>query len=112
MRIRVAPKGWVERVDQRARLSGISSPIWCSVAMISSPLDLLLKKRLPRRQPCRGREALRSRPRGDRAAGHRDSRGEYGCAASPPLPFGAEREAAIEPGESPLRNWLSDGVPV
>src|SRR5713226_3975342 len=61
MRIRVAPKGWVERVDQRARLSGISSPIWCSVAMISSPLDLLLKKRLPLRQPCRAREALRSR---------------------------------------------------
>src|SRR6267143_5866236 len=106
MRIRVAPKGRVERVDQRARLGGILSPVWYSVAMISSLLGLLLKKRLPLRQPCRGREALRSSPRGDRAAGHRDSRGEYGCAASPPRPFRAEREAAIEPGESPLHKWL------
>src|SRR6266481_9518689 len=56
MRIRVAPKGRVERVDQRARLGGILSPVWYSVAMISSLLGLLLKKRLPLRQPCRGRE--------------------------------------------------------
>src|SRR5216683_2599836 len=61
MRIRVAPKGRVERVDQRARLGGILSPVWYSVAMISYLLGLLLKKRLPLRQPCRGREALRLR---------------------------------------------------
>src|SRR5713101_5859707 len=43
MRIRVAPKGWVERVDQRVRLGGILSPVWYSVAMISYLLGLLLK---------------------------------------------------------------------
>ena len=58
MRIRVAPKGRVERVDQRARLGGIFSPISYSVTMISSLLGLLLTKRLPLRQPCRGRGVL------------------------------------------------------
>src|SRR5712692_7415134 len=53
MRIRVAPKGRVERVDQKARLGGILSPVLVFGRHALLPFRLA-PKRLPLRQPCRG----------------------------------------------------------
>src|SRR5229473_7782353 len=108
MRIRVAPKGRVERVDQRdsPRRNLVSGLVFGRGRHDLLPVRLASQKTTPSPSALPRREALRPSPRGDRAAGHRDSRGEYGCAASSPTPFRAEREAAIEPGESPLHKWL------
>jgi len=56
MRIRSRQKDGSNGLIKETRLGGILSPVWYSVAvaMISSLLGLLLKKRLPLRQPCRG----------------------------------------------------------
>src|SRR5229473_4897367 len=105
MRIRVAPKGRVERVDQRARLGGILSSVWNSVAMISSLR--LAPKRLPLRQPCRGG----ARPFAQVLAAIvllviATVAASTVARRLPLRPSVREREAAIDPGESPLRNWL------
>ena len=85
---------------------------WYSVAMLSSLLGLLLKKRFPLRQPSRGREAFAQVLAAIVLLVIATVAASTVARRPPPTPFGAEREAAIEPGESPLRNWLSDAVPV
>src|SRR5216683_3693100 len=106
MRIRVAPKGRVERVDQRARLGGILSSVWNSVATLSSLLGLLLNDS-PSVSPAVGG----ARPFAQVLAAIvllviATVAASTVARRLPLRPSVREREAAIDPGESPLRNWL------
>ncbi len=103
MRIRVAPKGRVERVDQRARLGGILSSVWNSVAMISSLLGLLLNDSPSVSPAVAARGPSLKSSRRSCCWSSRQSRRVRLRGVSPPPPF---RTAAIDPGESRLRNWL------
>ncbi len=105
MRIRSRQKDGSNGLIKETRLGGILSPVWYSVAMISSLLGLLLKRCSLSVSPVAG-----ARPFAQVLSAIVllviATVAASTVAWRPPRPFVPKAGAAIEAGESPLRNWL------